>query len=114
MPNEMTHQLIVAQSMAATVTSSSYLSFGDATAVEVDCSATSTPVGTIKVQGTISKSNWVDLPISQLDGDVATSIAITGDVTHLLYLDNLENIVAIRVVYTATSGSGTVSAWVHQ
>jgi len=75
---------------------------------------TGSPVGTVQVQGTVSESNWTNLPMVGDDGIPVTSIAVSAAVTHHMALKGLCNFVSLRMTYTFTSGTGTVNAWIRQ
>ena len=78
------------------------------------------PVGTLAVQvsndyslnaeGAVSNAGtWATLPFS-VAGTIVTSLAVTGN-TGSIYIDiDTISAYAIRLVYTATSGTGTLSA----
>ncbi len=79
----------------------------------------STPVGTITVQVSNSYSaqgstvlnagNWTTIPVQMADGSIVTSIPVTGN-TGSGIIDLITAVYAIRVVYTKTSGTGTLQA----
>jgi hypothetical protein len=61
---------------------------------------TGSPVGTLKVQVSIDDINYVDLPDSEV------SVTAAGDFMWNIVDTNFDK---IKVVYTATSGSGTIN-----
>lgn len=63
----------------------------------------STPIGTITVQGSNDNTNWATL-------DFGSAISITGDSgTDLLNINQFP-CSYIRIVYTKSSGTGTITA----
>lgn len=84
-------------------------------------SAGSTPVGTVSVQGSndyavdsqgnVSNSgNWKTLTITDA-GALATTVAVSG-ATGSTGIDVETGFYAIRAIYTRSSGSGTLNAYV--
>lgn len=79
----------------------------------VDVDYTGSPVGTLKIQGANNKDGtWKDIPTSQADGSVSTTISISAAGGTIF---NVAEIAFryLRVVYTFTSGTGTISAVVN-
>lgn len=66
---------------------------------------TGTPTGTFAVQGSLDKNTWTALSLSPTPG--ATGVA--GNI--LLDLNQL-SFPYIRVVYTASSGAGSLDMWI--
>lgn len=99
-------QLVDAQSMGSSITSSS-LNIQEAIsyAVQAVWSAGATPVGTFDLQGSNDDSNFTSL----LDSPAAVS-GNTGSI-----IINVEKHAYgfIRIVYTRTSGSGTLNVKVN-
>jgi hypothetical protein len=108
-----TLQLVSAGSLAADLTSSSVTSFTSSALFELAVTG-ATAAGTLKVQGSISESNWVDMPLTANDGEARTTIPVSGAATHGVLLRGILEFVRLRVVYTYTSGTGTLNAWVSQ
>lgn len=96
------YQLVDAESMGASITSDSQQLIQEVVCC-VQAVFTGSPVGSIKLQISNDSSNWTDYTGS------ATSISAAGDVAW-----NLSNIGYryLRVVYTRTSGTGSLSVTV--
>ena len=94
--------------------------------VSYDVSFTGSPVGTLSVQvsntysqnadGTVrNPGNWVNLPLAGGTGTTVTAGAITigaGITNGFIDIDQIGSY-AMRLVYMATSGSGTMSATIN-
>lgn len=90
---------------------------------QINWSGTS-PVGTIKVQTSLDYSQnidgsvknagtWNDMPFLLSTGELVTSMPVSGN-TGIGTIDILSNAAyAIRVVYTRTSGTGTIQMYAH-
>jgi len=105
--NTHSHKMINATSMGATITSAATsVKNMDKAGILVEWSAGSTPVGVITVQARFSPTgNYVDL-------DFGSAINVSGNSgSHQIRLDELP-FQDIRVVYTRTSGSGTLNVTV--
>lgn len=97
--------------------------------ISVQLSWTSSPVGTFAIQGSLDYSpgdaasaagrtanagTWTPITLTYLSGSVfvsATSIPTSVGSPILLNLSNL-SFPYIRVVYTRSSGSGTLTSWI--
>jgi hypothetical protein len=84
----------------------------------------STPVGALSVQvsndysqnaagQTLNAGTWNTVPFEDSTGAIVTSVAVTGNTGNGFI--NIRDIAAyaVRLVYTATSGTGTISAIVN-
>lgn len=82
-----------------------------------------TPVGTIIVQvsndyslnpdGSVNNAgSWNTIPLQLSDGSTATSVAVSGN-TGNGFIDVVSGAYAVRLVYTRTSGSGTLNVIVN-
>lgn len=96
--------IVTAGNMSGNVTSISvgvqYLDF-----ISIEVVITGTPTGTLDVQISHDNSNWVSVPLS------STAVITSGSPSPIIF-ENIEALPApwVRMVYTATSGSGTMSA----
>ena len=107
-------QLITSGDMSGNITSTAVTSVTDSAMVEFAI-VTGTPTGSLAVQGSVSETNYRALPLSGVDGTVSESITISGAAaTHLVRVTDVRDIVRLRLVYTATSGTGTADAWISQ
>lgn len=98
------YKMVDAGSMAATITSSEVNVINlDKASIYVDWSGTA-PVGVLVVQArNADNGDWFDL-------DFGTPIAISGSTgSHVLLFNELPHN-SIRLVYTATSGTGSLDA----
>jgi hypothetical protein len=117
------YQIVVDGNMNANITSAviikvpiSRLNF------QVTWSGTS-PVGTIQVQtsidylqnvdGTVRRAgSWNAMPFLLSTGALVTSLSVSGN-TGIGTVDLESGAYAIRVLYTRTSGTGTMQVWAH-
>ena len=67
-------------------------------------------VGTLKVQGSNDKTNWVDVGFMDENGDYQTELAVSSgvDVNHCFDVTDL-GMYYVQLYYTSTSGSGTLT-----
>lgn len=92
--------LVTSGDMSGNITSRSQnVQFLDFVSVQIDI--TGSPVGSLDVQVSQNNSTWVSLPLSPTPDVSKTPIVI--EITE-------EICPYIRIVYTATSGSGTMTA----
>lgn len=116
------HAVISAESMGASITSEvtilqslTKLSYG------VSWAAGSTPIGTLSIEvsndysllpdGTVNNpGTWNTVTLS-VNGVPASSVAVSGNTGNAL-LDGQSSAYAARLVYTRSSGGGTMSAYV--
>jgi hypothetical protein len=102
-------KVIDAAAMTANITSLA-VDIRGATVAGVQCVAASgTHVGSIAIEESIDGDNWFPVPFS----DGSSAIAVTNGAA----LNDLKNLgelggAFLRVVYTFTSGTGTLSVWV--
>lgn len=82
-----------------------------------------TPIGVVSIQGSndyaldasgavSNAGTWNTLPLQQSDGSVSTSMAVSGNTGSLMIDITKTSIFATRLVYTKTSGVGTLQATV--
>ena len=65
-------------------------------------SAGSTPVGTLQLQGSVNGTDYFD---------VGSTVAVSGNTGTKQVTDANAGYLFARLVYTRTSGSGTLNAW---
>ena len=67
---------------------------------------TGTPTGTLKLQATVNGTDWSDI--------AGTSTSLTGSASSWLW--NVTDILyeSVRLVYTASSGTGTLNAYISK
>jgi hypothetical protein len=65
---------------------------------------TGTPTGSFSVEGSLTGDNWIAISL--------TPSAPSGSAGSALLDMNQLSFPKIRIVYTATSGSGTLNAWI--
>lgn len=70
--------------------------------IEAAWSAGSTPVGTLQLQGSVSGVNWFN---------VGSTVAVSGNTGAAQVTDANAGYLYARVLYTKTSGSGTLVAY---
>ena len=110
MPLRATLRIANESNAAASITTSKLDIAAERFAVEVSTTG-STLSGTIQIQGSVSGENWQSLPLVSTTGVVSTAVTVSGTQTDLITVDPFP-FESMRLVYTATSGTGTLSAWV--
>ena len=102
------YRIVNAVSAGATATSgSTSIRFLDNVSVSVQWSAGSTPVGVYTIEGTVDGLIWKTVP-----DDAATTASVSGaSGSYMLKFSNCA-FDKMRVVYTRTSGSGTLDAYI--
>ncbi len=102
------YRIVNAASAAATVTSgSTSIRFLDNVGVSVQWSGGSSPVGVYTVEASVDGLIW-----KTLADDAATTASVSGaSGSYLLKFSNCA-FDRLRVVYTRTSGSGTLDAYI--
>ncbi len=113
--------VIIAGSMAATSITSSPTILQTLTKVSYEASWTgTTPIGILEVQVSNSykltpgsavqaAGNWTVIPLQDNTGAVVLSLPVTGNIG-TAFIDVTTAANAIRLVYTKTSGIGTMTA----
>lgn len=87
----------------ATVTSSALqMQFLDNVSLQLN--GTGTPTGTFDLQGSLDQTNWVSITLP-------SAAAFAGSATSILMDLNQLSFPYIRIVYTRTSGSGTLTIY---
>jgi hypothetical protein len=104
------YRLVNAQSMASTITSEVFEAiayFG--LAVQYKVSSGSSPTGSLAIQMSNDRANWVNVPTDTVKA--VNPVAITANVDGFWLYQDIIPMKWIRVVYTRTSGSGTLDVW---
>lgn len=97
-------QLVTGASMGADVTSDVYDTRDyDRVALQVVWSAGATPVGTVAIQGSLDGTNFVAMNVGTL--------SVAGNADHMVVDLTEMSLPFIRVLYTRTSGSGTMNVF---
>lgn len=96
--------LVSAVSMGANITSSS-LDLNEANTYCAQLIYTGTPTGTLKLQGSNDNSNWTDIS--------GKSVALAGSAGSSFLSDTGFGYGFLRIVYTFTSGTGSLTATVN-
>jgi hypothetical protein len=89
--------------MAGTITSST-ANIGGYDNVAIQLTWTGTPVGTFAIQASLDATNWVALTLG-------TTVSVAGAADTALIEITMAPYPYLRVVYTATSGTGTLNAY---
>lgn len=105
------NHLVVAQSIATTYTSPIITCLQD-DVVGIQLNYTGSPVGALAIQGSLDQTNWAALPVSVNGGSAVLTIAIPGASSPILIDMASGSLPYLRVVYTASSGSGTLDMFV--
>ena len=105
------HQLVSAQDISTTYTGGAYNVAAGQFALEVVFAGS--PNGSLAVQESLSGDNWSAVPFRDSAGTVASSLSVTVAGATILRLTDWYA-EYVRLVYTATSGSGTMSAWIRE
>lgn len=90
----------------------------------VSWSGGGTPVGALSVQvsndysvnseGTVlNPGTWNTIPFQDSSGTIVTSVAVTGNTGNGFINVDGQAGYAVRLIYTATSGTGLISAFAH-
>lgn len=104
------YHAIVAQSMATSFNGPVHqIIESDLVCLQINYSGA--PVGTLKVQGSLDQVNWCDLPMI-INGVLVTSIAIPANPSPIVIDIDGSALPFIRLVYTATSGTGTLDEYI--
>lgn len=101
--------LVSAQSLGASFTSST-INVIETDVLGLQLNYTGSPVGTLEVQASQDNVNFATLPLS-VAGTLVTSLTLPTDPSPLL-LDIVSGSLSyVRVVYTRTSGSGSITIY---
>lgn len=98
------YQIINAGNMASTVTSSTTY-VGNVDGVTIQAVWTGTPNGTFAINASVDGTDWTPLAYSN-------PFTASGSAGNFLTTITLSGIQQIQVVYTPSSGSGTLNAYI--
>ena len=104
------YRLVNAQSMAADITSAAFESiayFG--LAVQYKVSSGSSPSGSLIIQMSNDKANWVNVPTDAVKA--VNPFTVTANVDGFWLYQDIIPYKWVRVFYDRTSGSGTLDVW---
>lgn len=82
----------------------------DSACLQINYSGSS-PVGTLVVQASLDGANYAPIPVSVGTTAAALSVAIPGATSPILISLSPTTFRYLQVVYTKTSGTGTLSAY---
>lgn len=98
-------QVITSGDMSGNITQSPGTNIQYLDNISVQLTWSGTPTGTFAIQGSLDKVNWIALSLSPTPGAAGAAGSILLDLNQLSFP-------WIRITYTASSGSGTLSAWI--